>query len=184
MKLPSFNRSATPCAFDQPRLSSLRRNATMANAPKILGLPDTGPFQRVPSYLTDLKIFLFAVIPIIIIYLLHLRATRLRVVPNGVPWVGLRNEWFSKTRANIRELFNSKLNIEEGYQKVNRLSCPFSRVAKSHSTDINRPVWQVWKTVHHAKLDFQSRGYAATFLYAMAASTARFGTLHSQGAPC
>lgn len=89
----------------------------MAHAPEIIGLPDTGPFQRFSGYLSGFKVYLFAALPVII-YLLHLRATKLRVIPKGVPWVGLRNEWFSNTRANIRELFNSKLNIEEGYQKV------------------------------------------------------------------
>lgn len=89
----------------------------MANKPEILGPLDTEPFQIFPIHLAGLRVYLLAALPIII-YLLHLRATRLRVIPEGVPWVGLRNEWFSKTRANIRELFNSKSNIEEGYQKV------------------------------------------------------------------
>lgn len=89
----------------------------MANEPEILGPLDTEPFQIFSIHLAGLKVYLLAALPIII-YLLHLRATRLRVIPEGVPWVGLRNEWFSKTRANIRELFNSKSNIEEGYQKV------------------------------------------------------------------
>lgn len=89
----------------------------MANMPAVPGLPDKGPFQKLSGALVGLKVYLFAALPIII-YILHLRATRLRVIPNGVPWVGLQNEWFLKTRANIRKLLNSKLNIEEGYQKV------------------------------------------------------------------
>lgn len=89
----------------------------MANEPEILGPLDTEPFKISSIHLAGLKIYLLAALPIII-YLLHLRATRLRVIPEGLPWVGLRNEWFSKARANIRDLFNSKSNIEEGYQKV------------------------------------------------------------------
>lgn len=96
----------------------------MANAPEILALPDTGLFQKPSDCSVGLKVCFFIIFTIII-YLLHLRATKFRVVPNGVPWVGLRNEWFPKTRANIRELFNSKLNIEEGYQKVKQLACLF-----------------------------------------------------------
>ncbi|KAL1391388.1 cytochrome P450 [Phyllosticta capitalensis] len=64
---------------------------------------------------TGWKTYLIAALPVII-YALHLRATRRRVVPKGVPWVGLRNEWFAKIRANMRELYHSKQNIEEGYQ--------------------------------------------------------------------
>ncbi|KAG8163376.1 hypothetical protein KVR01_006673 [Diaporthe batatas] len=70
------------------------------------------------------KIYFFAALPVII-YLLHLRATRLRVIPKGVPWVGVRNEWFSKTRANVRELFESKSNIETGYQKYGKHGKPY-----------------------------------------------------------
>lgn len=89
----------------------------MVNLLEVPGLPDTGTFQRFPGDSVGLKVYLFAAFPIII-YILHLRATRLRVIPTGIPWVGLRNEWFPRTRANIRELLNSKLNVEEGYQKV------------------------------------------------------------------
>ncbi|KAI7776840.1 hypothetical protein LA080_004371 [Diaporthe eres] len=86
--------------------------------PEVPGLPDTGPFQKFSGALVGLKVYLFAALPIII-YILHLRATKLRVTPKGVPWVGLRNEWFSKTRAN------SKSNIEEGYQKYGRHGKPY-----------------------------------------------------------
>lgn len=83
----------------------------------------------------ELKVYLFATFPIII-YILHLRATRLRVIPKGVPWVGLRNEWFSKMRANVRELLNSKFNIEQGYQKVEKFSFPpRSWFVMSHHAD-------------------------------------------------
>lgn len=99
----------------------------MTNEPQILGPLDTEPFQKFSIHLAGLKVYFLAALPIII-YSLHLRATRLRVTPKGVPWVGLRNEWFSKTRANIRELFNSKLNIEEGYKRVKQL---FSRCSSS-----------------------------------------------------
>ncbi|KAK7518891.1 cytochrome P450 [Phyllosticta citriasiana] len=73
---------------------------------------------------TDWKVHLVAILPVVI-YLLHLRATRLRVVPKGVPWVGLRNEWFSKIRANVRETFVSKQNIEEGYKKYGKHGTPY-----------------------------------------------------------
>jgi hypothetical protein len=90
----------------------------MPTTSEIYFLPDTGPFQKFYNVVMGFKVYFIAVLPIII-YLLHLRATRLRVTPEGVPWVGLRNEWFSKYRANFRELFDSKLNIESGYQRVN-----------------------------------------------------------------
>lgn len=91
----------------------------MPNTSEINVPTDTGSFQRSHVFLGS-KIYFVAALPVII-YLLHLRATRLRVNPEGVPWVGLRNEWFSKTRANLRELFESKSNIEKGYQKVREL---------------------------------------------------------------
>lgn len=90
---------------------------TMTDTPEILGLPSTRPLHRLSAFLMGLRVYLLAAFAIIV-YLLHLRATRLRVTPKGLPWMGLRNEWFSKTRANIRELTNSKSNVEEGYQKV------------------------------------------------------------------
>lgn len=90
----------------------------MANVPEETGLLGAEPFQKPLNVLVDLKVCLLAAIAIII-YLLHLRATRLRVIPEGIPWVGLRNEWFPEARANIRELFDSKQNIQTGYQKVN-----------------------------------------------------------------
>lgn len=89
----------------------------MANVPENAVLLDTEPFQKFLNILRDVKVYL-PVALCIIIYLLHLRATRLRVIPEGIPWVGLRNEWFPKARANLRELFDSKQNIETGYQKV------------------------------------------------------------------
>lgn len=97
----------------------------MADAPNVTGLPDRRSFQKFSAWSVGSKVYLFAIVPIII-YLLHLRATRLRVIPKGVPWVGLRNEWFSKTRANVRELFDSKLNIEQGYKKVGNTYFPHS----------------------------------------------------------
>lgn len=90
----------------------------MPNTSEINVLPDTGPFQNFSYVFMGLKVYFFTALPILI-YLLHVRATRLRVIPEGVPWVGLRNEWFSKYRANFREFFDSKLNIESGYQQVN-----------------------------------------------------------------
>lgn len=90
----------------------------MANVLEKTGLLDAEPFQQFLNVLLDLKFYLLAALAITI-YLLHLRATRLRVIPEGIPWVGLRNEWFPEARANIRELFDSKQNIETGYQKVN-----------------------------------------------------------------
>ncbi|KAJ0104185.1 hypothetical protein J7T55_000536 [Diaporthe amygdali] len=67
----------------------------MPNAFETVGLSETGLFQTSYGSSASWKVYLFA----------------------GVPWVGLRNEWLSKTRANLRELFDSKPNIEEGYQK-------------------------------------------------------------------
>ncbi|KAG6368107.1 hypothetical protein INS49_002307 [Diaporthe citri] len=92
--------------------------------PEVPGLPDTGPFQRFSGYSVGLKVYLFTAFPIIF-FILHLRATRLRVIPEGIPWVGLRHEWFSRTRANIREFLNSKLNVEEGYQKYGKHGKPY-----------------------------------------------------------
>lgn len=125
-----FLPTPTPYGFDHLSLRIVCATSAMTDMPESLGLPDTGPFHRLSAFLMGCKFYLLAAFAIII-YLLHLRATKLRVTPKGVPWVGLRDEWFPKTRANIRELTNSKSNVEEGYQKVKlvphivfRVCCP------------------------------------------------------------
>jgi hypothetical protein len=42
-----------------------------------------------------------------------------RIVPKNVPWVGpKKDEWFARTRAQVREWWEGKENIMEGYNKV------------------------------------------------------------------
>lgn len=100
----------------------------MANVFDNVHVLDTRIFQSSSAIVGAWKVYLIAAFPVII-YLLHLRATRLRVLPDGVPWIGLRNEWFPKTRANMRELSNSKTNIEEGYQRVSPMLWLFLSLA-------------------------------------------------------
>jgi hypothetical protein len=55
----------------------------------------------------------------ILLYLQHDIFSQHHVAPSTIPWVGLRSELFSRTRAHWREINSSKQNLKEGYAKVN-----------------------------------------------------------------
>ena len=54
---------------------------------------------------------------IAVIYLAHVK-TMMAIVPQSVPWAGLGNEVFSKTRANMRELTAGLRTLKIGYNQV------------------------------------------------------------------
>ena len=54
---------------------------------------------------------------ITLIYLAHFKVMMAKV-PQSVPWAGLREEVFSRTRANIRELTAGLSTIRSGYNQV------------------------------------------------------------------
>ncbi len=60
------------------------------------------------------------ILPIITfgLYALHRKLTAKRALPESIPWVGLRDEWFPRLRANLRDMKAGKQNIVEGYMKV------------------------------------------------------------------
>ncbi|KAH8589744.1 cytochrome P450 [Bisporella sp. PMI_857] len=64
-------------------------------------------------------------VAIIVIYALHKYSLRDRIAPAGVPWVGVRNEWFSILRAHWRDQWDAKKNLEEGYRRFSKRGLPF-----------------------------------------------------------
>ncbi|KAF2811844.1 cytochrome P450 [Mytilinidion resinicola] len=60
-----------------------------------------------------------------LIYLLHRRATKDRIVPAGLSWVGLRNERFATTRLHLRDAFAAPAHLKEGYEKYSKANLPF-----------------------------------------------------------
>jgi len=72
-----------------------------------------------------------AFVGFLIIYFLNYRATRDRIWPKGMPWAGVRNEWFWQIRAHLRDRFDAKKTLEEGYQ----------RVSKSHTCYYSLKIW-------------------------------------------
>ena len=55
---------------------------------------------------------------ILALYLLHRRATEDRVVPDTLPWFGLRKEAFSTLRGHLRDWTDAQENIRRGYAAV------------------------------------------------------------------
>lgn len=52
------------------------------------------------------------------LYALHRKLTAKRAIPESIPWVGLRDEWFPRYRANLRDMKAGRQNMIEGYIKV------------------------------------------------------------------
>ncbi|KAF2491532.1 cytochrome P450 [Lophium mytilinum] len=60
-----------------------------------------------------------------LLYLLHRRATKDRIVPAGLPWIGLRDERFATTRLHLRDVFAAPAHLKEGYEKYCKIGKAF-----------------------------------------------------------
>lgn len=63
----------------------------------------------------------FTTIATPIVALISLQLIRIRSVPSGLPWVGLKNKRFlPKLRANLREVVAGREPLNEGYEKYSK----------------------------------------------------------------
>ncbi|TKA66212.1 hypothetical protein B0A49_07508 [Cryomyces minteri] len=79
--------------------------------------------MAIKALLLDPRIFLPSLI--LLLYFIHCRLTAKRWLPNTIPWIGLRNEFFAKTRACMRDMRHGKEHLAEGYAKYSKHDKPF-----------------------------------------------------------
>ena len=55
---------------------------------------------------------------LVVLYLVYAKLTAKPLIPEHVPWVGRRSEFFSRGRANLRSFTRGRELLDDAYYKV------------------------------------------------------------------
>lgn len=68
-----------------------------------------------------LQVVLLATVTLGIVRNLILTWRNISIFPESVPWIGRREEWFSRVRVCVRQVFAGLDALKDGYEKVRAL---------------------------------------------------------------